>query len=171
MDASSRPRAEPQPPSSAPSSSTSDDRDGRVLASDPFPAEPSGRAVHGPAPSTPRVTAIGDSVMVGAAPALEQALAAVQIDASVGRQVSSAIDVVRAMRNADELGQVVVIDMGNNGTFANSQFDSLMQLLTGVPRVVFVNVTVPREWEETNNDVILRGVDRYPNAVLVNWHG
>jgi hypothetical protein len=45
-----------------------------------------------------------------------------------------------------------------------------MRLLSGVDRVVFVNVNVPRSWEEPNNEVISEGVQRYPNAVLVDWY-
>jgi hypothetical protein len=45
-----------------------------------------------------------------------------------------------------------------------------MRILSGVDRVVFVNVKVPRSWEEPNNEVISEGVERYPNAVLVDWH-
>jgi lysophospholipase L1-like esterase len=45
-----------------------------------------------------------------------------------------------------------------------------MQTVSGVERVVFVNVKVPRTWEEPNNEVIAEGVNRYPNAVLVDWY-
>jgi lysophospholipase L1-like esterase len=35
---------------------------------------------------------------------------------------------------------------------------------------VFVNVNVPRAWEQSNNEVLTEGVRRYPNAVLVDWY-
>ncbi len=68
------------------------------------------------------------------------------------------------------LGEVVVVHLGNNGTFTEEQFDDVMQTLSGVDRVVFVNVKVPRAWERPNNQVISEGVQRYPNAVLVDWY-
>jgi lysophospholipase L1-like esterase len=47
----------------------------------------------------------------------------------------------------------------------------MMQALAGVRRVLFVNVKVPRPWEQPNNDVLADGVRRYPkNTVLVDWH-
>src|SRR5262249_2559553 len=64
---------------------------------------------------------------------------------------------------------VVVVHMGNNGTFSAAQFDSMMQVLADVPRVVFVSVKVPRAWEGPNNAVIAEGVQRYANTVLVDW--
>jgi hypothetical protein len=68
------------------------------------------------------------------------------------------------------LGDVVVVDLGSNGTFTSDQFDQIMSVLSGVPRVVFVNVKVPRSWEESNNAVIAGGVQRYQNTRLVDWY-
>jgi lysophospholipase L1-like esterase len=45
-----------------------------------------------------------------------------------------------------------------------------MRSLSGVERVLFVNVTVPRPWEGPNNEVIAEGVNRHPKAMLVDWH-
>jgi len=117
-----------------------------------------------------RVTAIGDSVMLGAANTLAPAIGNIEVDAAVGRQVSAAIDIMRAYRDAGRLGEVVVVHMGNNGTFSASQFDEMMQALADVRRVVFVNLKVPRNWEGSNNTVLAEGVARYPNSVLVDWH-
>lgn len=85
-------------------------------------------------------------------------------------QVYTAIDILRARRASGQLGEVVVVHLGNNGTFTEEQFDDVMQTLSGVDRVVFVNVRVPRAWERPNNQVISEGVQRYPNAVLVDWY-
>ncbi|MCA1716276.1 MAG: acyltransferase family protein, partial [Actinobacteria bacterium] len=130
---------------------------------------PSGAPAGVPAP-TGRVTAIGDSVMVGAAGELVRALGNPEIDAEVSRQAPAATEILRKRRAAGQLGDVVVIHIGNNGPFSAEQFDELMRVLEGVRRVVFVNVKVPRHWEQPNNSVLADGVQRYPNAVLVDWH-
>jgi len=117
-----------------------------------------------------QVTAIGDSVMLSAASQLQQAIRGIRIDAAVSRQVSTSINLLRAHRAAGRLGTVVVVHLGDNGNFTAKQFDEIMQILTGVRRVVFVNVKVPRPWESPNNTVLAEGVKRYPNAVLVDWH-
>jgi peptidoglycan/LPS O-acetylase OafA/YrhL len=117
------------------------------------------------------VSAIGDSVMLGAAGELEREVPNLTyIDAEVGLQAAGAIDVLRWRRGSGELGEVVVVDIGNNGVFTAEQFDELMGVLEGVRRVVFVNVNVPRAWERPNNEVLAEGVRRYPNAVLVDWY-
>jgi hypothetical protein len=117
------------------------------------------------------VTAIGDSVMVGAAAELERAIDGVEVDAAIGRQASTAIGLLRARRDAGELGSVVIVHIGSNGTFTAKQFDEMMAVLEKVPRVVVVNVKVPREWEDENNSVLAEGARRYHNVVLVDWHG
>ncbi len=109
--------------------------------------------------------------MLGAASALEQAIDGVEVDAVVGRQVSAAIDLIASLRQSGELAPVVVISLGNNGTFTSREFDGLMAVLADAREVVFANVRVPRDWQDRNNQVIADGVSRYPNAVLVDWYG
>lgn len=133
----------------------------------PTPPPPSG--------VTPlRITAIGDSVMLGAARELARVLGGIaptEVDALKSRQVSQAINVIRAKRDGGQLGDVVVIHMGTNGTFTAKQFDQMMLLLADVRKVIFVNLKVPRQWESNNNKVIAEGAQRYPNTVLVDWRG
>jgi peptidoglycan/LPS O-acetylase OafA/YrhL len=125
----------------------------------------------GPSEFTGSVSAIGDSVMLGAVGRLQKDIHGLTVvDAEVGLQVYAATDTLRYRRASGHLGDVVIVHLGNNGTFTKGQFDEIMRILSGVDRVVFVNVTVPRAWEEPNNEVIAEGVERYPNAVLVDWH-
>jgi peptidoglycan/LPS O-acetylase OafA/YrhL len=122
-----------------------------------------------PAPAR-QVTAIGDSVMISAAQELEQVIGNLTIDAAQARQVPNVIDILQARQDAGHLGEVVIIHIGNNGPLSAEQFDEMMQILVDVSKVVFVNVKVPRFWEGPNNNVLLEGVKRYPNSVLVDWH-
>ena len=114
--------------------------------------------------------AIGDSVMLGAAPELARVMGGLAIDAEVGRQTSAAIDLLRARQAAGQLGELVIVHLGNNGTISAGQFDEMLRVLDGVSLVVVVNVKVPREWEGTNNAVLADGVKRHPNTVLADWH-
>jgi peptidoglycan/LPS O-acetylase OafA/YrhL len=134
----------------------------------PAPAPPPPPA---PAPPPPaRVTAIGDSVMLGAHGALQVVIGeGLALDAAVSRQFDQALAVVRLLHDAGQLGERVVMHMGNNGIIRPDQFDQMMQMLAGVPRVVVVNANVARPWEGPVNDVLASGVPRYPNAVLVDW--
>ena len=122
------------------------------------------------AAAAPRVTAIGDSVMLGAVDALQNAIDGIEIDAALNRQMPDAINVLSKRASMNELGDVVVVHLGTNGSLTAEEFEELIQILGGVTRVVLVNDKVPRAWEGPNNAVLSDGVQRYPNAVLVDWH-
>jgi peptidoglycan/LPS O-acetylase OafA/YrhL len=117
------------------------------------------------------VSAIGDSVMLGAVGGLQKDIKGLTVvDAEVGLQVYDAIAILKSRRATGQLGEVVIVHLGNNGTFTRDEFDQIMRTLSGVDTVLFVNVTVPRPWEVPNNEVISEGVERHPNTVLVDWH-
>ena len=61
------------------------------------------------------------------------------------------------------------IHLGNNGTFNAQQFDQVMAVIGPERMAVFINLNVPRAWEDSNNAVIAAGVSRYTNATLVDW--
>jgi peptidoglycan/LPS O-acetylase OafA/YrhL len=126
--------------------------------------------IYGYAPDV-AVTVLGDSVMVGAAQTLAAAIPGADIDAAIGRQAQTALDILQQRRGAQALGDAVIIHIGNNGSFTAKQFDAMMLALADRRVVIFVNVKVPRSWEEPNNEVIGKGVKRYGNAALVDWHG
>ena len=80
------------------------------------------------------------------------------IDARGSRQVPEAVAVLRQLRASGELGDVVVVHIGNNGVFADEQFDQMMRVLRGVGMVLVVNVTVPDSYSwAPNNEVLAEG--------------
>ncbi len=130
--------------------------------------EPSGRVIAGD-PGDVRVTAIGDSVMLGAAHQLAEDVPGIDLDASVGRQVSQAIRLLRERKENGLLGEVVLLHLGNNGAFTAKQFDQIMEVVGPERRVVFLTLRVSRSWEQGNNEVIREGVERHEGAFLVDW--
>jgi peptidoglycan/LPS O-acetylase OafA/YrhL len=117
----------------------------------------------------PHVVAVGDSVMVGARPQLRQSFTKIRVDAKVARQVSEGINRLALMRRRGQLGDAVIIHLGNNGRFTTPQFEQIIRVLAGVKRIVFVNVKVPRRWEASVNRVLVAGVHRHPEVKYVNW--
>jgi peptidoglycan/LPS O-acetylase OafA/YrhL len=117
------------------------------------------------------ITAIGDSVMVGAGPWLAANFAGIDIDAQVGRQVSQAVALMQQKAADGTPAKSVVFHIGNNGTFTAGQFDQIMQIAGPDRQVYFMNVHVPRNWQDSNNAVIGQGTAYYPNAHLIDWQG
>ncbi|CAN5658535.1 peptidoglycan O-acetyltransferase OatA [soil metagenome] len=124
--------------------------------------------------ATVTVSAVGDSVMVGAFEFgdIESRIETLtSVNAEVGFQASDAITVLRERKAAGQLGDSVVVHIGNNGPIRAAEFDEMMRIIGEDRQVVFVNVKVPRNWELRNNAVIADGVDLHPNATLVDWYG
>jgi peptidoglycan/LPS O-acetylase OafA/YrhL len=123
-----------------------------------------------------RVTAVGDSVMLGAADNMNRLLTSVfgdnsaWIDAAESRQYSTGVDVVQQLKDQGQLGDRVIIHLGTNGEIDPAQFERLMGILSGVKRVVIVNVKAPRVWEGPDNDTLANEVKKYKNAVLLDWN-
>ena len=119
-----------------------------------------------------RVTAIGDSVMLGAADALAGTIGRdrTTVDAAESRQFSAGVDTIQQYKDKGELGDEVVVQLGTNGTVNPDDFDRMMQILKSTKRVVIINAKVPRPWEDEVNQVLGDGVKRYRNSVLVDWH-
>jgi len=108
--------------------------------------------------------------MLQSATALADDLGPVRIDAAVGRQIAQGITILERREASGSLARTVIVQLGNNGPFYDGQFDAVMAALRDVPRVIWINLRVPREWEAHNNRVIAAGVARYPNARLVDWY-
>ncbi len=116
-----------------------------------------------------RVTAIGDSVMLGAAHELARQVTGIEVDAAVGRQVFQVIALLEERMQSGRLGEIVLLHIGNNGAFSAKQFDQIMEVAGPDRQVVFLTLKVARPWEAGNNEVITEGAQRYRQALLVDW--
>lgn len=121
-----------------------------------------------PKPRT--VLAVGDSIMLGAADALHARIENLTIDAKVNRQIGAAITLLRERRENAALADVVVVHIGNNNTISSERVNELLDLLADVPRVVIVNLKVPRRWQDINNQRWAEQSAQYPNVILLDWH-
>ncbi len=120
--------------------------------------------------TVPSVTAIGDSVMLGAAYSLAGSIPGIDLDAAVGRQADAAVNLLYQKAQAGILGDVVVIHIGNNGTLTSDQFEQMMAIIGPNRRVVVLNLHVPRTWQDSNNAVIANGVAAHANATMIDWY-
>jgi peptidoglycan/LPS O-acetylase OafA/YrhL len=116
--------------------------------------------------------AVGASVMLAAAPELRRRLGKdAVVDAAIARQPADLIARLKDYRKADALPGRVVVHLGENGPVWAADIRRLREALRGVPRVVLVNVRVPRSWESQVNEALAEAVSDWPGAVLADWHG
>jgi hypothetical protein len=140
----------------------------------PTPAPP-GPPVVGP---DPRVFIVGDSVSLGARPAIAARLG------SVGWQVNQtsieslhtwqAVPIVDANKAVGGIGEVAFVQLGTNDGQDPAQFgfeiDELMAHLHDVRRVYWVNMRLFRDWVPAANAEIAAAATRYPNVRVVDWY-
>lgn len=118
-----------------------------------------------------RIHIVGDSVVEGAQGQLYRIAPQVTVDGRIGRQWWELEGELRQMRAQGLANDVVVIHLGNNGNFTTAMFDGVMNALTGVRLVLFVNVHAPVVWEGEVNGMLARNVNRYAeNARLIDWY-
>ncbi|MBB6672733.1 acyltransferase family protein [Cohnella nanjingensis] len=116
------------------------------------------------------VTAIGDSVILDIEPYLEKLLPGIVIDGKIGRQMSSALEVLEQLQSDDKLGERVIIELGTNGSFTKKQLVKVLDSLQDKQQVVLVNTRVPRKWQDTVNKMLADVSKDYPNVTLVDWY-
>jgi hypothetical protein len=115
------------------------------------------------------IYAIGESVMLGAAPQLQAG--GVVVDAAVSRQGTAIAEIIEWMRLGGQIGRSIIIQTGTNGTVSDATFARIMAQLPPelTPNVYFVTVKAPRGWIEENN-MRIRGLPLlYPNVTVIPW--
>ncbi|GEM_PF-653979 len=141
----------------------------------PAPAAPRparrGPAHAAPTPAVPgrQVTAIGDSVMVASTPALDQAMPGIFIDAVVGRQFSTGLQVLAGLKAQGLMRPIVVFALGTNGTVTAAEIRQLYAIVGPRRRVVLVNTFEARPWEREVNAILAWAAAHHPGTVLANW--
>jgi peptidoglycan/LPS O-acetylase OafA/YrhL len=135
----------------------------------PVPTKPPQTTAAVPAPISD-ILAIGDSVMLGSANDLKKAISGIEVDATVSRSTTGTIELVRDLKKQGKLGQILILHVGSNNGLYDAQFDEIMKEASGLKKVIFINVKVPRRWEEPTNTTIQKGVKRYPNTAMVDWY-
>jgi hypothetical protein len=117
------------------------------------------------------ITAVGDSVMVAATPALNQALPGIYIDAQVGRQFSTGLDVISSLKAQGLLRSIVVVGLGTNGTVTSDEISELYAEIGPTRRLVLVNTYEDRSWEQEVNSTLGGAVSAHPSStVLADWY-
>jgi peptidoglycan/LPS O-acetylase OafA/YrhL len=116
------------------------------------------------------VVGLGESVLIATAPSIARVVGPIQLDAAIGRQVADDVDALRRRAAKGKLGNTLILNIGNNGPIFKRDADAAMELLRDVPTVVWINVAVPREWQDRNNRLIASYAERYPNIRLVDWY-
>jgi peptidoglycan/LPS O-acetylase OafA/YrhL len=139
-------------------------------AGEPAPAPVDDAAADDDVTTGAEILAIGDSVLLAAAPALQSRYPGISIDAAVSRQMSSAPGVLGGYVDADSLRPVVVLALGTNGPIDRATLEQVRQLIGPTRELVVVNTQAPRGWTPGVNAELSSFALVYRNVELANWH-
>lgn len=116
-------------------------------------------------------TAIGDSVMLDAAPYLQEVNSNMVVDAEVGRQSYQTPPIVSQMASQGKLSQNILIGLGTNGEIKRQDLDEMMKTFGSKRQVYwFNNFVQSRSWQNDNNQMLNDAAKKYKNLHIVNWH-
>jgi hypothetical protein len=117
-----------------------------------------------------QVTAVGDSVLLASAAALEAALPGVYIDAKVDRQMPTGLKLVRSLAAAGRLRHVVVVSLGTNGAVTARQLRQLQRAAGPGRELVLVSTFGPQAWEHAVNSALAAAARHSKHTELADWH-
>jgi peptidoglycan/LPS O-acetylase OafA/YrhL len=121
-------------------------------------------------PSGLCITVIGDSVGIDMEPYLKKYYPNMDIHAEVGRQFYQAKTIIKELLQKNKLSSTVVIELGSNGSFSDSQMRALIEQIGSHRKIVFINTQVPRSWCAGVNEALSRISAEYPNTIVADWY-
>ncbi len=136
------------------------------------PPEPVILTAPSPAPAVPpgeEMIAIGDSVMLASAPALQERFPGILIDAVVSRQMRAAPDLLRGYAEAGELRSTVVLGLGTNGPIDAATLEEVRRILGPSRTLVLVSAQAPRDWTPGVNGELTSFAARFRAVELADW--
>jgi peptidoglycan/LPS O-acetylase OafA/YrhL len=128
-----------------------------------------------PPPTVPPTTvlidkpymAFGESVMLGAKPALDGK--GIPTVAEVSAGPAWILDQVKLAKTQYRITNGAVIQLGTNGTVTQADFDAVLKELSNLNLIVVLTVKAPKPWIEGNNAIIRALPTTHPNVRVVDW--
>ncbi len=122
-----------------------------------------------PLPGGDQIVAIGDSVMLAAAPQLQARFPGIAIDAAVSRQMRQAPAMLSALAAAGQLRPFVVIGLGTNGPIDPATLHELRAIIGPERSLVLVSAQAPRGWIPEVNGYLAAFAADYREVVIADW--
>lgn len=128
-------------------------------------------SVKGPKPGSITLSAVGDSVMLGAATRMKARFGSKSyINAEKNRRYSQAAKVVSAWRKSGRLGRVLVVHLGNNGPAKPAELDAVFKEAKPAEHILLITVRVTKPWQDSVNATLKAAAKKHDKVWLVDWH-
>ncbi|MGX7042144.1 acyltransferase family protein [Leuconostoc holzapfelii] len=115
--------------------------------------------------------AFGDSVMLDAAPYLQEVNPHMVVDAAVGRQAYQTPKIIAQAASSEKLPENILIGLGTNGEIKRQDLDQIMAIVGKKRQVYWMNNFVQsRPWQDSNNQMLAAAQKDYHNLHVVDWY-
>ncbi len=114
---------------------------------------------------------IGDSITVDIAEEVQSRMPNAIVDGIIGRQlwdVQSLVETSYANYTSED--DIVVLQLGTNGTIAENDMEALVDLF-GDATIYVINTRSPRDWQNDVNALLANESENNENVHLIDWHG
>ena len=114
------------------------------------------------------LSAIGDSLLLSAAPEVKEIFPKSTIDAEVGRQLMDSEPIFKKASDDKKLGDVVLVVLGTNGSFTTKEMEDILAYMPD-KEIFFVNTMVQRPWQKAVNDELVKTEKNHKNTHVIDW--
>ena len=121
-------------------------------------------------PGGEQIYALGDSVMLAAAPELQQAFPGIAIDATVSRSMWVAPDLVQSIADSGALRPILIVGLGTNGEVDPVDLEAMLDAAGPDTLVIVVNAQAPKPWIPGVNTTLATFAAQERTVELANWH-
>ena len=111
---------------------------------------------------------VGDSIMLSAKDELNAY--DIHVHAKVGRQFSEGVTVVQRLKADGILAKRLIVHLGTNGPIDPADCDTIVSIAGPLRRVFLVTNKVPRDWQDSNNDILNACAAAYDNVWVIRWY-
>lgn len=139
------------------------------------------RGIIGEAPAKPprvkpqgtEMTAVGDSVLLASAQALQEHFPGITVDGAVSRHYTEALTIIQNMKAQGTLGKVVIMGLGTNGPSYGAGDDQMLNEVrdvVGPDRLLIYVLPYGDRWymPEAESELITEA-KTHPNVYIANW--
>ncbi len=116
------------------------------------------------------VTFIGDSVLLSVADQIVTVFGQAVVDGAVSRQLYQSSAVVAALKEREQLHETVVVLLGSNGTFTQTQMETFIKEVGTSRNLFFLTTNVPRIWKDSVNEQLALAASKHSNVHILDWN-
>jgi peptidoglycan/LPS O-acetylase OafA/YrhL len=123
-----------------------------------------------PAQDYPRIIALGDSVMIGAADRLAARLGpGFSVNAKVGRQADEFVEILQKLKREGHAPEAMIIQMGDNGPLYGEDMEAIQKATSDVGQLFLITDHAPVSWQDESNNALEEAAQQWPHTTLIDW--